>query len=81
MGRTNKAERNLFNYLKGAVAMNSKYFKMPHREKYDALLTALWDYYELCLPQYTEDERYDIAREAQIAIEDAMRRHYEDKKK
>lgn len=59
--------------------MNSKYFKMPHFEEYKKLQDAVWDYYKLCLPQYEEDELYDLSRDVLIAIEDTMRRLYKEK--
>lgn len=61
--------------------MNSKYFKMPHPDKYEKLQDAIWDYYELCLPQLDEDERYDLSRDVLIAIEDTMRRLYKENAK
>lgn len=51
-------------------------FEMPHLDKYNKLFDAIWDYYKLCLPQYSADDRYDLVRDVTITLEDTMRRLY-----
>lgn len=57
--------------------MKSNYFAMPHPEKYQQLNDALWEYYKLCLPQFSDDDLYDLTRDATVPIEDTMRRLYQ----
>lgn len=56
--------------------MNRKFFQMPFPDEYKQLQDAIWDYYELCFPDFDEDERYDLSRGPIIEIEDTVKRLY-----
>jgi hypothetical protein len=58
--------------------VNSKPFRMPHRDAYNKVYEALHEYYWLCFPDFDEGDIYDLVRGPLVEMEDTVRRLYEE---